>query len=71
MAAARKLAETVFVNDPKANGTLVLTAGTEISDPAVIQQITHPDAWEPMVEVPQNTVSKSAPPARRSKSVAP
>ncbi|MFE7565437.1 hypothetical protein ACFU76_00495 [Streptomyces sp. NPDC057539] len=71
MTAARRLAETVFVIDPKANGTLVLTAGTEISDPAVIQQITHPDAWEPMVEVPENTAPKPALPARRSKSVAP
>lgn len=43
----RTLAETVFVTDPKTHGTLLLTAGTEVTDPAVAEQITHPDAWVP------------------------
>ena len=45
--AGRTLAATVFVTAPKTHETLLLTAGTEVTDPAIEDQITHPDAWAP------------------------
>ncbi|MFF2566732.1 hypothetical protein [Streptomyces sp. NPDC058084] len=47
MPAARTLTTAVFVTDPKTHETLLLRPGTEISDPAIADQITHPDAWVP------------------------
>ncbi|MDH2389369.1 hypothetical protein QCN29_11305 [Streptomyces sp. HNM0663] len=47
MAAARTLAAAVFVTDPKTHQTLLLQPGAEVSDPAIAEQITHPDAWVP------------------------
>ncbi|WP_327375817.1 hypothetical protein OG393_18755 [Streptomyces sp. NBC_01216] len=43
--AGRRLAETVFVADPTTHGTVVLKAGTMVSDSALADQITHPSAW--------------------------
>lgn len=67
----RRLAETVFVTDPATHDTVVLKAGTEVLDPALAEQITHPDAWirhaEPPVEVagPPEGVHGSASAAER------
>ncbi|MGC9543972.1 hypothetical protein [Streptomyces sp. UG1] len=47
MAATRTLAETVFVTDPKNHETLLLAAGTTVTDPVLAAQITHPEAWMP------------------------
>ncbi|WP_328769401.1 hypothetical protein [Streptomyces sp. NBC_00286] len=47
MPAARTLATAVFVTDPKTHETLLLQPGSEVSDPAITEQITHPDAWAP------------------------
>ncbi|GGL03158.1 hypothetical protein [Streptomyces flaveus] len=46
-AATRTLATAVFVTDPKTRETLLLQPGSEVSDPAITEQITHPDAWAP------------------------
>lgn len=46
-AAIRILATAVFVTDPESHDTLLLQPGTEVSDPALTDQITHPDAWLP------------------------
>ncbi|WP_425245415.1 hypothetical protein [Streptomyces sp. NEAU-NA10] len=59
-AAARSLAAAVFVTDPKTHQTLLLQPGTEVSDPALAEQITHPGAWAP--EAPR--------PSRRAKAEA-
>lgn len=47
MPAARTLATAVFVTDPRSHEILLLQPGTEITDRAVADQITHPDAWAP------------------------
>ena len=47
MPTARTLASTVFVTDPKTHESLVLQPGTEVTDPAIAEQITHQDAWTP------------------------
>lgn len=47
MPAARTLATAVYVTDPKTRETLLLQPGTEVSDSAIAEQITHPDAWMP------------------------
>lgn len=47
MPAARTLAAAVFVTDPTTHETLLLQPGTEITNPAIADQITHPDAWAP------------------------
>ncbi|MFI1563888.1 hypothetical protein ACH4ZX_12645 [Streptomyces sp. NPDC020490] len=46
-AATRTLATAVFLADPKTHETLLLQPGAEVSDPAIAEQITHPDAWVP------------------------
>ncbi|MER5223825.1 hypothetical protein [Streptomyces flaveus] len=46
-AATRTLATAVFVTDPETHETLLLQPGSEVSDPAIAEQITHPDAWIP------------------------
>ena len=61
MPTARTLATAVFVTDPKTHETLLLQPGTEVSDRAISEQITHPDAWEP--EEPRQP--------RRTRAVAP
>ncbi len=43
----RTLATAVFVTDPESRESLLLTPGTTVTDPAVAEQITHPDAWAP------------------------
>jgi hypothetical protein len=43
----RTLAAAVFVTDPETRESLLLTPGTAVTDPAVAEQITHPDAWAP------------------------
>lgn len=43
----RILAASVFITDPKTHETLLLQPGTEVSDPAFAEQITHPSAWAP------------------------
>ncbi|MDQ8706833.1 hypothetical protein RCO28_30830 [Streptomyces sp. LHD-70] len=50
----RRLAETVFVTDPTTHDTVVLKAGSEVQDPALAAQITHPDAWEPNFSAPRS-----------------
>ncbi|CAM5466801.1 hypothetical protein [Streptomyces aurantiogriseus] len=45
MPTTRILATAVFVSAPKTRETLLLEPGTEVSDPAIAAQITHPDAW--------------------------
>ncbi|GAA2656883.1 hypothetical protein [Streptomyces vastus] len=45
MPAARTLATAVFVTDPKTHETVLLQPGSEVGDPAIAEQITHPDAW--------------------------
>lgn len=39
------LAATVHALDPVDRVPLILTAGTEITDPAIAEQITNPDCW--------------------------
>ncbi|WP_435059409.1 hypothetical protein [Streptomyces sp. bgisy060] len=46
-AASRTLATAVFVTDPKTHETVLLQPGTEVTDPALADQIAHPDAWAP------------------------
>ncbi|MEU3046198.1 hypothetical protein ABZ705_06620 [Streptomyces sp. NPDC006984] len=46
-AAARTLATAVFITDPKTHETLLLQPGTEVTDAALADQITHPEAWAP------------------------
>lgn len=66
MVGGRILAETVFATDPKTHQTLLLTAGTEVTDQGVAEQITHPDAWAP---TPVKTAEgKPSRPTRRTKS---
>ena len=43
----RALATAVFVIDPKTHQTLLLPPGAQVTDPAIEEQITHPDAWAP------------------------
>jgi hypothetical protein len=45
--AVRTLATAVFVTDTRTHETLLLLPGTEVSDPAIAEQITHPGAWTP------------------------
>ncbi|MGC9540015.1 hypothetical protein [Streptomyces sp. UG1] len=45
MPTARTLATAVFVTDPKTHETLLLQGGEQVNDPAIADQITHPDAW--------------------------
>lgn len=45
MPTIRTLATAVFVTAPKTHETLLLAAGTEVTDPEIEKQITHPDAW--------------------------
>ncbi|WP_367132899.1 MULTISPECIES: hypothetical protein [Streptomyces] len=40
------LAATVHALDPVDRVPLILTAGTEITNPAIAEQITNPDCWE-------------------------
>ncbi|MEU5428462.1 hypothetical protein ACH4UT_23460 [Streptomyces sp. NPDC020799] len=40
------LAATVHALDPVDRVPLILTAGTEITDPAIAEQISNPDCWE-------------------------
>ncbi|MGW0897642.1 hypothetical protein ACWD0G_11705 [Streptomyces goshikiensis] len=40
------LAATVHIVDPVERTPLVLTAGTEVTDPGVAGQITNPKCWE-------------------------
>ncbi|GHI41111.1 hypothetical protein Sviol_55190 [Streptomyces violascens] len=40
------LAATVHVLDPVGRVPLVLAAGTEITDPAIADQITNPRCWQ-------------------------
>lgn len=47
MPTIRTVATAVFVTDPRTHETLLLRAGAEINDPAIVEQITHPDAWAP------------------------
>ncbi|OKJ89141.1 hypothetical protein [Streptomyces sp. CB02400] len=47
MPTTRVLTTAVFVTDPKTHETILLQPGTEVSDPAIADQITHPDAWTP------------------------
>ncbi|WP_438491814.1 hypothetical protein [Streptomyces asiaticus] len=47
MSATRTLATAVFVTDPKTHEMVLLQPGTEVSNPAIADQITHPDAWLP------------------------
>lgn len=61
MPAARALATAVFVTDPKTHETLLLQPGSEVSDPAVAEQITHPDVWAP--EPPRQPRRTKAEPA--------
>ncbi|AWK09560.1 hypothetical protein DDQ41_12245 [Streptomyces spongiicola] len=46
-AATRTLTAAVFVTDPKTHETLLLQPGAQVSEPAIAEQITHPDAWAP------------------------
>ncbi|MEU1119932.1 MULTISPECIES: hypothetical protein [unclassified Streptomyces] len=57
MPATRTLAAAVFVTDPTTHETLLLQPSTQITDPAIAEQITHPDAW----------LSEEPRPSRRSK----
>ncbi|WP_369178631.1 hypothetical protein [Streptomyces mutabilis] len=43
----RTLATAVFVTDPETRESLLLAPGTTVTDPALIDQITHPAAWAP------------------------
>ncbi|MFF3060172.1 hypothetical protein [Streptomyces sp. NPDC057909] len=45
MPTTRTLATAVFVTDPITHETLLVQPGTQITDPAIAEQITHPDAW--------------------------
>ncbi|MFE6481507.1 hypothetical protein ACFVGN_00990 [Streptomyces sp. NPDC057757] len=47
MPAACTLAVAVFVIDPTTHTTLLLEPGTQITAPAIAEQITHPGAWTP------------------------
>ncbi|MCY0929470.1 hypothetical protein OTB20_25370 [Streptomyces sp. H27-H1] len=40
------LTATVHVVDPMQRVPLVLTAGTEVTDPEIAEQITNPNCWE-------------------------
>lgn len=40
------LTATVHVLDPVERVPLVLTVGTEVTDPEIAQQITNPSCWE-------------------------
>ncbi|MBC9717845.1 hypothetical protein H9Y04_35470 [Streptomyces sp. TRM66268-LWL] len=55
----RCLAAAVFVIDPATQQPLLLAPGAEVSNPDIIKQITHPDAWQPETSPPRRT--KSAP----------
>ncbi|MER6076974.1 hypothetical protein [Streptomyces sp. NPDC001833] len=41
------LASAVFVTDPRTHETVLLQPGEQVNDPAIAEQITHPDAWTP------------------------
>ncbi|MEU5093752.1 hypothetical protein [Streptomyces sp. NPDC020996] len=58
MPTARTLASAVFVVDPKTHESLLLRPGAEVTDPAIAEQITHPDAWAP--EPPRRSRSTKA-----------
>lgn len=64
----RTLAATVFVTDLKTHETLLLSAGTRLTDSAIAEQITNPDAWgsEPYPD-PEPQPRRSA---RRTKAAA-
>ncbi|MGI5401914.1 hypothetical protein ACQEVG_21215 [Streptomyces sp. CA-135486] len=47
MPVARTLAVAVFVIDPTTHETVLLQPGTQITDPAIAEQMTHPDVWAP------------------------
>lgn len=49
------LAATVHVLDPVERVPLVLTPGTEVTDPAVAEQITNPACWETEPAPPKTT----------------
>lgn len=49
------LAATVHVLDPVERVPLVLTPGTEVTDPAVAEQITNPACWETEPAPPKAT----------------
>ncbi|MGI5526799.1 hypothetical protein ACQEVX_05030 [Streptomyces syringium] len=40
------LAATVHALDPVDRVPLILTTGTQITDPAIAEQISNPDCWE-------------------------
>lgn len=47
------LAATVHVLDPVSREPLVMTAGAEVTDPVIAEQITHPACWaSPPTAVP-------------------
>ncbi|MFG2975931.1 hypothetical protein ACGFYY_23515 [Streptomyces sp. NPDC048331] len=53
------LAATVHVLDPEERVPIVLTVGTEVTDPAIAEQITNPACWEgeppPRAKAPRKT----------------
>lgn len=53
------LTATVHVLDPVERVPLVLTAGTEVTDPAIAEQITNPACWgsepPPKAKAPRKT----------------
>ncbi|MFI9228667.1 hypothetical protein [Streptomyces rimosus] len=53
------LAATVHVLDPASREPLVLTAGTEVADPAVTEQITNPACWASPPTAPDTPVRKT------------
>ncbi|MEU8522887.1 hypothetical protein [Streptomyces sp. NPDC048577] len=59
-AASRTLATAVFITDPKTQETVLLQPGTEITDPAIADQITHPDAWAPEAPRPPRRTKAEA-----------
>ncbi|MFF9403473.1 hypothetical protein [Streptomyces sp. NPDC014744] len=60
-AASRTLATAVFITDPKTHETLLLPPGAEVSDPAIADQITHPEAWAPEPPRPSRRIKAEAP----------
>ncbi|MFH9426224.1 hypothetical protein [Streptomyces sp. NPDC017529] len=53
------LAATVHLLDPASREPLVLTVGTEVTDPAVTEQITNPACWAGSPTAPARPVRKT------------
>ncbi|MGV9884659.1 hypothetical protein [Streptomyces sp. NPDC003006] len=58
------LAATVHVLEPAERIPTVLLAGTEVTDPAVAEQITNPKCWH----IPPDSAGESGKTARKPKS---